>query len=62
LVFAASKGFKLYQIDINSIFLNGFIQEEVYVKKLLDFKHPKSPHKVYKLQKVLYGLKQALRV
>nr|AAK02025.2 Putative copia-type pol polyprotein [Oryza sativa]AAP52042.1 retrotransposon protein, putative, unclassified [Oryza sativa Japonica Group] len=33
LAFAASKGFKLYQMDVKSAFLNGSIQEEVYVKQ-----------------------------
>jgi hypothetical protein len=32
LAFAASKGFKLYQMDVKSAFLNGVIQEEVYVR------------------------------
>jgi hypothetical protein len=32
LAFTASKGFKLYQIDMKSLFLNGVIQEEVYVR------------------------------
>jgi hypothetical protein len=32
LVFAASKGFKLYQIDAKNAFLNGVIQKEVYVR------------------------------
>jgi hypothetical protein len=32
LAFAASNGFKLYQIDVKSDFLNGVIQEEVYVR------------------------------
>jgi hypothetical protein len=32
LAFAASKGFKLYQMDVKSAFLNGFIQEEVFVR------------------------------
>jgi hypothetical protein len=32
LAFAASKGFKLYQMDVKSDFLNGVIQEEVYVR------------------------------
>jgi hypothetical protein len=32
LAFAASKGFKLYQMDVKSALLNGVIQEEVYVR------------------------------
>jgi hypothetical protein len=32
LAFAASKGFKLYQMDMKSAFLNGVIQEEVFVR------------------------------
>jgi hypothetical protein len=32
LSFAASKGFKLYQMDVKSAFLNGVIQEEVFVR------------------------------
>jgi hypothetical protein len=35
LAFAASKGFKLYQMDLKSASLNGVIQEEVYVTQLL---------------------------
>jgi hypothetical protein len=33
LAFAASKGFKLYQIEVKIAFLNGAIQEEVYVRQ-----------------------------
>jgi hypothetical protein len=32
LAFAAFKGFKLYQMDVKSDFLNGLIHEEVYVR------------------------------
>jgi hypothetical protein len=32
LAFATSKGFKLYQIDVKNIFLNGVIQEKVFVR------------------------------
>ena len=61
LAFAASKGFKLFQMDVKSAFLNGFIEEEVYVKQPPGFENAKFPNRVYKLQKALYGLKQAPR-
>jgi hypothetical protein len=61
LAFAASKGFKLYQMDVKSAFLNGVIQEEVYVRQPPDFESPKYPDRVYKLSKTLYRLKKAPR-
>jgi hypothetical protein len=61
LVFAASKGFIFYQMDMKNAFLNGIIQEEIYVRQPLDFKNPKYPDRVYKFSKALYELKQALR-
>jgi hypothetical protein len=59
LAFATSKGFKLYQMDVKSAFLNGVIQEEVYVRQPPGFENPKYPDRVYKLLKTLYGLKHA---
>ncbi|CAL1354455.1 unnamed protein product [Linum trigynum] len=59
--FACHKNFPLYQMDVKSAFLNGDIQEEVYVSHppgFTDFQHPDH---VYKLNKALYGLKQAPR-
>ncbi|GKB88461.1 retrovirus-related pol polyprotein from transposon TNT 1-94 [Tanacetum coccineum] len=59
LAYACALDFKLFQMDVKSAFLNGFINEEVYVAQppgLIDFE--KSDH-VYKLKKALYGLKQA---
>jgi hypothetical protein len=61
LAFPASKGFKLYQMDVKSALLNGVIQEEVYVRQPTGFKGPIYPDRVYKLSKALYRLKQALR-
>ncbi|WVZ50031.1 hypothetical protein U9M48_001330 [Paspalum notatum var. saurae] len=62
LAFAASKGFKLQQMDVKSAFLNGFIEEEVYVRQPPDFESARFSDRVYKLRKALYGLKQASRV
>jgi hypothetical protein len=61
LAFVASKGFKLYQMDVKSAFLNGVIQEKVYVRQPPGFETNKYLDRVYKLSKALYGLKQAPR-
>jgi hypothetical protein len=59
--YANYHGFKLYQMDVKSAFLNGPIKEEVYVEQSLGFKDSEYPNHVYKLSKALYGLKQAPR-
>jgi hypothetical protein len=43
LAFTASKGFKLYQMDVKSAFLNGYIEEEVYVRQPLALKILSTP-------------------
>jgi hypothetical protein len=59
LAFSVAKGFKLYQMDVKSAFLNGFLEEEVYVKQPPVFESAEFPHWVYRLGKALYELKQA---
>jgi hypothetical protein len=54
--FSVAKGFKLHQMDVKSAFLNGVLEEEVYVRQPLGFESDKYPHRVYKLSKALYGL------
>jgi hypothetical protein len=61
LAYVTYHGFKLYQMDVKSVFLNGPIKEEVYVEQLPGFQDSEYPTLVYKLSKALYGLKQAPR-
>jgi hypothetical protein len=61
LAYATHHGFKIYQIDVKSAFLNGHIKEEMYVEQPPGFESKGYPNHVYKLHKTLYGLKQAPR-
>nr|GEX23407.1 uncharacterized mitochondrial protein AtMg00810-like [Tanacetum cinerariifolium] len=59
LAFAAHINMVVYQMDVKTTFLNGNLQEEVYVSQSDGFVDPDNPNHVYKLKKALYGLKQA---
>nr|GFA16860.1 retrotransposon protein, putative, unclassified [Tanacetum cinerariifolium]GFA17499.1 retrotransposon protein, putative, unclassified [Tanacetum cinerariifolium] len=48
-------------MDVKSAFLYGTINEEVYVMQPHGFQDPEFPAKVYKVEKEMYGLHQALR-
>lgn len=59
LAFACIMNSRLYQMDVKSTFLNGFVEEEIYVEQPLGFVDFKFHNHVFRLKKVLYGLKQA---
>ncbi|GJV14588.1 putative ribonuclease H-like domain-containing protein [Tanacetum coccineum] len=61
LAYASFTHFVVYQMDVKSAFLYGKIEEEVYVCQPPGFEDPDFPNRVYKVEKVFYGLHQALR-
>jgi hypothetical protein len=61
LALACEEGMHVHQMDVKTAFLNGDLEEEVYMEQPdhLEKKNPKQ--KVWKLKKALYGPKQAPR-
>ena len=58
---ATSMGWKLHQMDVKTTFLNGEIEEEIYIEQPYVFViHEKDSH-VCRLKKAFYGLKQVPR-
>nr|GFA56038.1 retrotransposon protein, putative, Ty1-copia subclass [Tanacetum cinerariifolium] len=48
-------------MDVKTAFLNGYLNEEVYMEQPEGFVNPKYPNRVCKLKRSIYGLKQASR-
>jgi len=61
LALAAQKGWTLHQMDVKSAFLNGYLEEEIFVEQPEGFSVAGQENQVYQLKKALYGLKQAPR-
>lgn len=61
LAFASCLDFKMFQMDVKSVFLNGFLNEDVYVSQPPGFEDIEYQDHVYKLKRALYGLQQAPR-
>ncbi|KAM7516070.1 hypothetical protein LguiA_005653 [Lonicera macranthoides] len=61
LALAAQKGWVIHQMDVKSAFLNGYLEEEIFVEQPEGFVSQGQEEKVYRLKKSLYGLKQAPR-
>lgn len=58
---AAMKGWEIHHLDVKTAFLNGDLEEEIYVNQPEGFEKTQESHKVYKLQRSLYGLRQSPR-
>jgi len=58
-VLAALEKWKIEGLDVKSAFLYGTLDEELYMEQPQGFKVPGNEHKVLRLKKAIYGLKQA---
>jgi hypothetical protein len=58
---AIDMGWKIHQMDVKTIFLNGIIEEEVYIEHPHGFEVHGSDSHVCRLKKAFYGLKQSPR-
>ncbi|GKC90774.1 retrotransposon protein, putative, ty1-copia subclass [Tanacetum coccineum] len=58
---AAYYDYEIWQMDVKTAFLNGYLNEEVYMEQPEGFVNPKYPNRVCKLKHSIYGLKQASR-
>jgi hypothetical protein len=61
LAIAAFYDYEVWQMDVKTAFLNGKLDEEVFMTQPEGFVDPKHPNKVCKLERSIYGLKQASR-
>ncbi|KAJ9535962.1 hypothetical protein OSB04_un000872 [Centaurea solstitialis] len=61
LAIAAFHDYEISQMDVKTAFLNGKLDEDVYMAQPEGFVHAKYPDKVCKLKRSIYGLKQASR-
>ena len=57
LTLAITQGWEIRQLDINNAFLNGYLQEDVFMSQPEGFIYPTKPHHICKLRKALNGLK-----
>ena len=61
LALVSNMKWKLHQMDVKTSFLNGLIEEEVYIEQPQGFETNDQKSHVCRLKKALYGLKQAPR-
>ena len=58
---STQRGLKLHHVDVHTAFLNGTLQEEVYMQQPTGYEEKGKEHLVCRLRKSIYGLKQSSR-
>ena len=61
IMLAIAAFYEIWQMDVKTAFLNGFLKEELYMMQPEGFVNPKGANKICKLQRSIYGLVQASR-
>lgn len=61
LTIAAARDWPVHQMDVNNVFLQGFLTESIYCQQPAGFVDDRRPDHVYLLDRSLYGLRQAPR-
>ena len=61
IMLAIATFYEIWQMDVKTTFLDGFLKEELYLMQQEGFVNPKGANKVSKLQRSIYGLVQASR-
>jgi Reverse transcriptase (RNA-dependent DNA polymerase) len=59
LIIAAFHDYEIWQMNVKTTFLNGNLEDDVYMIQPMSFENPKNAEKVCKLLRSIYGLKQA---
>ena len=61
LAIAAFYDYESWQMDVKMAFLNGYLEEDIYMEQSKGFTYSDGDHRIYKLHRSIYGLKQASR-
>ena len=59
IMLAAYHDYKIWKMDVKTVFPKGYLEEEVYMSQLEGFVSKDKPNQVCRLKKSIYGLKQA---